>query len=36
VYARYIQEYEVKSGAGVYFGGLHGVENPSEVEEFLT
>jgi len=36
VYARYIEECEVKSGAGAYFGGLGGVENPSEVEEFLT
>ena len=36
VYARYIEKFEVKSGAGAYFGGLGGVENPSEVEEFLT
>lgn len=36
VYARYIEECEVKSGAGAYFGGLGGVENPSEVEEFLA
>lgn len=36
VYARYIGECEVKSGAGAYFGGLGGVENPSEVEEFLA
>jgi len=35
VNARYIEEYEVKSGAGAYYGGLGGlgglggVENPS-------
>ena len=34
--ARYIEEYEVKSGVGAYVGDLGGVESPSEVEEFLT
>jgi hypothetical protein len=36
VNARYIEEYEVKSGVGAYVGDLGGVESPSEVEEFLT
>ena len=36
VYARYIEDTKNKSGTVSYFAGLGGVENPSEVDEFLT
>ncbi len=36
VYARYIEDTKNKSGTVTYFAGLGGVENPSEVDEFLT
>lgn len=36
VYARYIEDTKNKSGTVTYFAGLGGVENPGEVDEFLT
>jgi len=35
VYARFIDDYDVKSGTVAYFGGLGGIDNPNEVDSFL-